>query len=94
MTAVIEVAVRCIHACSECGVQSVLVQVKRMVLLLPLARSPNCCRCLVSSALPVAVLLICANDELAEELVAETVKVVTVELSRLLTLEVGFCEFC
>jgi hypothetical protein len=36
--------------------------------------------------------LVCANDELAEELVAETVKVITVELGRLLALEVGFCE--
>ena len=41
--------------------------------------------CLVSCA------LVCANDELAQELVAETVKVVTVKLGRLLALEVGFC---
>lgn len=35
--------------------------------------------------------LVCANDELAQELVAETVKVVTVKLGILLALEVGFC---
>lgn len=34
--------------------------------------------------------LVCANDELAQELVAETVKVVTVKLGILLALEVGF----
>ena len=41
--------------------------------------------CLVSQA------LVCANDELAQELVAETVKVVTVKLGILLALEVGLC---
>ena len=35
--------------------------------------------------------LVCANDELAQELVAETVKVVTVKLGILLALEVGLC---
>jgi hypothetical protein len=35
--------------------------------------------------------LVCTNDELAQELVAETVKVVTVKLGILLALEVGFC---
>ena len=37
-------------------------------------------------------LLVCPNDELAQELVAETVKVVTIELGRLLALEVGLCD--
>ncbi len=39
----------------------------------------------------VTCTLVCANDELAQELVAETVKVVTVKLGILLALEVGFC---
>ena len=42
--------------------------------------------CLVSCA------LVCANDKLAQELVAETVKVVTVKLGILLALEVCFCS--
>ena len=36
--------------------------------------------------------LVCANDKLAQELVAETVKVVTVKLGILLALEVCFCS--
>lgn len=46
-----------------------------------------------SQALRIAVVLVRADDELAEELAAKTVKVVTVELGVLLTLEVGFCEW-
>jgi len=80
---------------SESGSQAVLVHVKKAGLL-PwlLADTPGQWHCLVSRALPVAILLVCANDELAQELVAETVEVITVELGRLLTLEVGFCDFC
>ena len=44
-------------------------------------------------ALSVANLLVCANDELAQELVAETVEVITVKFGRLLALEVSFCGY-
>jgi hypothetical protein len=55
---------------------------------------PTRCRCLVNWARSIAILLVRLNDELAQELVAKAVKVVTVELCRLLALEVGLCEWC
>ena len=46
-----------------------------------------------SRALPIAVVLVRADDELAEELAAKTIKVVTVKFGGLLALEVGLCEW-
>jgi hypothetical protein len=55
-------------------------------------------RCVVarfcSRALPIAFVLVRADDEFAEELAAKAVKVVTVELGGLLTLEVRLCGWC
>lgn len=86
--------IRVIPQASEGGVQAVLVVVfVGGCRLAAYAGAVAGCGTLVgvgfcSQTSSIAVDLVRANDELAEELAAETVKVVAVELGRLLLLEV------